>query len=161
VFIFVDADTFVPESTVRSALAELAGGAIGGGCRVQVSDSIPWWGWLYIKAFLMVWRPLKLAAGCFVFARRDAFEAVGGFDERYFASEEIWLSKALKQQGRFIVLPESVYTSGRKARMYGLGEVMRLSVELMLKGPRAWQSRDGLDMWYDGRRESQHNESRG
>ena len=160
-FIFVDADTFVPESTIRGALAELSGGAVGGGCAVEIADHIPCWGWLYIKAFLMVWKPLKLAAGCFLFVRRESFEAVGGFDERYFASEEIWLSKALKQQGRFVILRECAYTSGRKARMYRFGEVMRLSIELLLKGPRAWQSRTGLDMWYDGRREEPISKNRG
>ena len=37
-------------------------------------------------------------------SRRDAFERVGGFDERYFASEEIHLSRAVKKHGRFVIL---------------------------------------------------------
>src|SRR6185436_3965835 len=55
------------------------------------------------------------APGCFIFAERTAFERAGGFDERYFASEEIHLSRALKRLGPFVLLREPVVTSARKA----------------------------------------------
>ena len=37
---------------------------------------------------------LKWAAGCFIYARRPAFETVGGFDETLYAGEEIVLPQA-------------------------------------------------------------------
>ena len=41
--------------------------------------------WVHWTAPIVVFlfRHIKWAAGCFLFARRDVFEKVGGFDERY------------------------------------------------------------------------------
>lgn len=153
VFIFVDADTILPDETLRAALRELKSGAVGGGCDVKMDGDLPLLGRMYMKIFMLIWRPLRYAAGCFVFCTREAFEAVGGFDEKFFASEEIWISKALKQQGRFVVLREAVITSGRKVRMYPRLQLFGIAVRLLWKGPKGWQRREGLELWYDGRRE--------
>lgn len=152
-FIFVDADTIVPEPTLFRALHELDEGAVGGGCIPRMADEIPLLGRIYLWAFLAVWIPMQLAAGCFVFCRRDAFEAIGGFDERFFASEEVWLSKALKQRGPFVILHDPVWTSGRKMRLHTPFQLVRLAIRLLWQGPKSWQKREGLDLWYDGRRE--------
>jgi hypothetical protein len=92
-----------------------------------------------------------------VFARRDAFEAVGGFDERWFAGEEYWLSRALKARGRFAFLREEVVTSARKQRAgLGLGMLLRMMglTAMFLAGyRRPLRSRDRLGFWYDGERE--------
>lgn len=154
VFIFVDADTLVPPEVLAAALEALDGGAVGGGSEVWMDGKLPFFGKLFVKAFIVVWRPMKLAAGCFIFARRADFEAVGGFDERYFASEEIWLSKALKERGKFVIVRERVVTSGRKLRMHSTSHLAKLAIQLLWKRDRAWMRREGLDMWYDGRREA-------
>lgn len=153
VFIFVDADTLLPECTLLSALEALDGGAVGGGSSVVMDELATFLGKVYFQIFLMIWRPMRLAAGCFVFARRDAYEAVGGFDELYFASEEVWLSKALKTQGRFVIVPEPVITSARKTRMYSHGRLFLIAFKLLIQGPKSCQRREGLDLWYDGQRE--------
>jgi hypothetical protein len=44
--------------------------------------------------------------------------AVGGFDEAFFGAEEIVISRALRNHGRFVVLKEAVTTSGRKLRTH-------------------------------------------
>jgi hypothetical protein len=100
-----------------------------------------------------IFRALGIACGCFLFCTRGAFDAAGGFDETLFASEEITMSRALKRQGRFVVLRESVTTSGRKLRMYSGKDVLRLFGSLLLAGPKALRSRDALEVWYGGRRE--------
>ena len=73
-------------------------------------------------AWLM--RTAGWAAGCFMFVRTDVFRRVGGFDERYFASEEIHLSRALKKHGRLVILRDKVITSGRKGRLFTGREVL-------------------------------------
>ena len=88
-FVFVDADTLVPEPTLRAALEALDRGAVGGGAAVEVDADIPFLAKLYFAVFNALWKPMKFAAGCFLFAKRADFEAVRGFDERYYASEEI------------------------------------------------------------------------
>ncbi len=154
-FIFVDADTIVPARTLRAALAALKRGAAGGGSATRFDGKIP----LYARAMLPLcvgaFRILRLAAGCFVFCCRDAFEAVGGFDENLFASEEVAFSQAVKKHGPFVVLREHVITSGRKLRQYRATEILGLLFRLTLQGPRrGCGKREGLELWYEGRRES-------
>jgi hypothetical protein len=89
-----------------------------------------------------------------VFARREAFEAVGGFDERYFASEEIHLRLALGKRGRFAMVPHPVLSSGRKLRLFSAGHVAWQMLRFGLRGFATVRRREGLDLWYDGRREA-------
>jgi hypothetical protein len=94
----------------------------------------------------------RLAAGCFVFCTRQAFEATGGFDESLYASEEITFSNALKRHGKFVILRHAVTTSGRKVRDYSGWEMLRILLRLALRGPKAVRSRHGLEIWYEERR---------
>ena len=57
-----------------------------------------------------------LPSGTFLFCTRSAFQATGGFNEKYYAAEEVAFVAALKLQGRFVILSETVITSGRKFR---------------------------------------------
>ena len=78
----------------------------------------PAWGPPLFAVAGWLMRTAGWAAGCFMFVRADVFRRVGGFDERYFASEEIHLSRAVKKHGRFVILRERVITSGRKGRLF-------------------------------------------
>ena len=98
--IFVDADTVVNAEVIRSANWALDHGAVGGGATPVFDSQAPRWGPPMIRAVVVFMRWFRLAAGCFVFVRRDAFDAVGGFDERHFAGEEVMLSWALRRHGR-------------------------------------------------------------
>jgi glycosyltransferase involved in cell wall biosynthesis len=155
--VFVDADTWLPETVLRHALLELDAGAVGGGSRVAFDGRGHPLAEGFFEAFKVLWYSQELAAGCFLFARRDAFEAAGGFDERWFAGEEYWLSRALKARGRFAFLREEVVSSARKQRAgHGIGMLARLLglTLLFFAGVRRpLQSRKHLGFWYDGARE--------
>ena len=151
VFIFVDADTHVPVETLRQTVAALKSGAVGGGAHFRFGSG-PVWTHMLGDAVQAVMGALSWAAGCYLFAKREDFEAVGGFDERYYASEELVLSQALKQRGRMVIVPEPVVTSGRKAHLHGPGELFRLVFNYAREGKRTLQRREGLHFWYDGRR---------
>lgn len=123
--VFVDADTTVPPALLQAAINNLESGlCCGGGATVTAETNIP----LAVKAVLNYWnllsRSFRWAAGCFVYCHRDDFEASGGFSENVYASEEIWLSIALKREGRkskrkfHIVNEPKVITSGRKLHWY-------------------------------------------
>jgi GT2 family glycosyltransferase len=99
-----------------------------------------------------LYRILSLASGCFLFCTREAFQAVGGFDERLFAAEEGAMSRALRRQGRFVVLREFVITSGRKLRAHSARETLGLLFKLAFTGPESARRREGLDIWYGERR---------
>ncbi|HEV8096530.1 MAG TPA: glycosyltransferase [Burkholderiales bacterium] len=153
--VFVDADTLVPEQTLRGMLAALAAGAIAGGARVRF-DSHGIGAWTRALGEIGCWAVFHLgfAGGCFLFARRAAFEAAGGFDERYFASEEIHMKLALGRVGRFAMVPAAVITSGRKLRLFTGGQILRQMLWLAMRGLAAVRRREGLDFWYNGRRET-------
>lgn len=150
---FVDADTLVPAEVVRAALAALDGGAVGGGSAVRFDATAPGWGRFLLALLVRSFRAARLAAGCFVFCRRLEFEAVGGFDESLYASEEIPFSRALGRRGRFVVVREAVITSGRKFRMHRGFVHLRTFCGLILAPRRGVRSRRRLGLWYDGARE--------
>jgi glycosyltransferase involved in cell wall biosynthesis len=150
--LFVDADTLVDGAAVAAAVAALDAGAVGGGATIAFDGRVPFWARLLVPIAAWSFRRARLAGGSFFFCRRDAFEAVGGFDERYFASEEIWLARALKGHGEFVVLRERVVTSARKVRAYGGTRHLADFLRLLFGGGRALQRREGLDLWYEDRR---------
>ena len=151
-FVFVDADTLINPEVVLRAVEAVARGAVGGGATVRFEGQVP----LYAKVVLplLTWsmRRARLAAGCFVFCTRPAFEAAGGFDERLFGAEEIALSVALKRLGTFVILREAVLTSGRKLRTYSGFEVLGIMLRGLLSGGKMLTRRDQMGLWYDPRR---------
>ncbi|OHE83102.1 MAG: glycosyl transferase family 2 [Lysobacterales bacterium RIFOXYD1_FULL_69_11] len=151
--VFVDADTRVDTALLRAALSALEAGAVGGGATVALRGPLAWHVRAGLAASNWLLRRMRAAAGCFVFCRRDAFEAVGGFDERWFAGEDVALSRALATQGRFVVLRERVSTSARKLRSHPLREHLWLLLRFAVRGRRLLRSRDALGLWYGGRRD--------
>ena len=150
--IFVDADTQVNAEVVRGALWSLDHGAVGGGAAVRFDDDAPRYARWMLKWVLMQMGWFRMAAGCFFFARRDAFDAVGGFDERHFAGEEIMLSWALRRHGRMEILPEHVVTSARKFRSRSFWNTTWITLRLFARGFGGARSREHTSFWYDGKR---------
>jgi len=159
IFIFVDADTFISPGHVAGVRAALAAGYAGGGARMTTDGPVPLWGRVFVHVFsAFYFTAANLGAGAFLFTTRKNFEAVGGFDKRLFAGEEVFFSQALKKLGRFRLLADPVVTSGRKLRMHSARHILGRSVGLILRGKRGVKSRDKLDLWYDGRRETRARE---
>jgi glycosyltransferase involved in cell wall biosynthesis len=155
VLFFVDADTLISPEHVTAALEALAAGCVGGGARVIPEGYVPRWGRLFVQVFsFFYFTTAKLGAGAFLFTTRGNFEAIGGFDEQFFAGEEVFFSLALKKRGPFKLLRRPIVTSGRKLRMYSARHILRLSFVLIAGGKRMAQSRDKLDIWYDAKRET-------
>jgi glycosyltransferase involved in cell wall biosynthesis len=154
VLFFVDADTQLPEETLRASLAAIERGAVGGGASVAFTEPVQLYVRLAVNLFSFFYmRLLGWAAGCFLFVRREIFDAAGGFDETLYACEEIGLSLSLKRQGRFVVLDEGVTTSSRKIRMYSSWRIVPLLVRFAIHGPAIFRQRLGLEWWYEGKRE--------
>jgi glycosyltransferase involved in cell wall biosynthesis len=151
-FVFIDADTVVTGAAVAAAVEALRRGAVGGGCAFRFDGRLPLYGRLMAAVAVPLYRALGLASGCFLFCTRAAFHAAGGFDEGLFGAEEAAMSRALRRQGRFVVLREFVTTSGRKLRAHSGREVLAILARLALAGPRAVRRREGLDIWYGERR---------
>jgi glycosyltransferase involved in cell wall biosynthesis len=152
---FLDADTKLPAQTLQAALEALNSGAVGGGARVRFECRLPWNQQLLADVFTWYWHDWhQWAAGCNIFVDRKAFEAVGGFDTSYFAAEERYLSDALKTQGRFVILPQPVFTSARKLRIYSTRHLLKVAIKALVLKRGQLKSRDGLEILYDAPRES-------
>jgi glycosyltransferase involved in cell wall biosynthesis len=150
--VFVDADTRVDEAVVGAAMAAMDAGAVGGGAGAVFDEGAPYYARRMMWWVLGFMRLFRLAAGCFLFCRRDALEAAGGWDERHFAGEEIMLSLALHRQGRFVILRERVVTSPRKFTSRSFGETLWLTLKLLAQGMWGVRRRESTQFWYDGRR---------
>jgi len=153
IFIFVDADTRIGPKHVRGALDALENGFAGGGSRLDFDGGIPPWGKVVFQLFSILYFGLNLVCRLLLFTKRENFLAVGGFDEVYFAGEEVFFTVAVKRLGKFTVLREPAITSGRKLRMYSVWKVLGGLFSVLFGGPRGVMSRKKLDMWYGGARE--------
>jgi glycosyltransferase involved in cell wall biosynthesis len=152
ILVFVDADTIVNTRTLAATLHALDRGAVAGGAAIRLDGRVPWHGRLLVLIVGAGMRMGRLAAGCYLFSTRAAFDAAGGFDERLFATEEIALSRALRRHGRVVILWEAVETSGRKLRTHSGWEILRVMSALAAFGFGAVRSRQHLDIWYGARR---------
>lgn len=151
--IFVDADTTPSAELLQAALDALAEpGCVGGGAVVELDPPMGWLTTRLAGCWNLLSRVLGYPAGCFVFCRKDAFDAVDGFSEAVYASEEIWLARRLQRWGRskrpkmrmrILFLP--IVTSSRKMdngpKMYGM-------LLLMLIFPFAVRFKGLCGYWY-------------
>jgi glycosyltransferase involved in cell wall biosynthesis len=150
--LFVDADTTVNLAVLRAAVRAMRKGAVGGGCAFRFDGPIPFYARILAAVAVPLYGALRLASGCFLFCTRSAFQTVGGFDEELYGAEEAALSRKLARQGRFVILRETVTTSGRKLRAYSAAEVLGLLARLACTGPQMVRQRQGMDLWYGERR---------
>ncbi len=151
VLVFVDADTVVPGATLTAALAALRGGAAGGGARLRFDGRIPLYARPGVAVTLSTLRLLNVTAGCFMYCTRRVFDAIGGFDERLFAAEELAFSRGVKREGPLVLVHPAVVTSARKFRTHSARELVRMSMATLHVGRRLG-SREHLALWYGDRR---------
>ncbi|WP_115513995.1 MULTISPECIES: glycosyltransferase [Xanthomonas] len=150
--LFLDADTLINPQVVGAALAALEAGAVGGGAQVHLQGDRMWFERAAQAAFGWFFRVAGIAPGCFLFCTRAAFVSAGGFDTRYYAGEDVALSRALARCGRFVILRQTVHTSDRKLRSFSKREHLGLLLRFLWRGRRMLQTRDALGFWYQRRR---------
>jgi len=84
-----------------------------------------------------------------MFCQREIFEVFGGFDENFFAAEELFFSRSVSRRGRFKVLRQPVVTSARKLEAYTTLELMRFVTLPIIRPATLLKSRLGLEILYD------------
>ena len=153
--IFLDADTILSTALLQKALNNLSGGACcGGGCKVVYEGELPG----IARVATEFWNRLSvgfgMAAGCFVYCLKEAFDAVGGFSRKLYASEEIWLSWNLRAWGKQrhmdfrIISDPPLITSSRKLKWFSpLGMFGMLMVFSFF--PFAVRYRPLCRLWYE------------
>ncbi len=149
--IFVDADTIVSPRLLSETLRVLdSGRCCGGGALIVFSRPAPGaWG---ARFWDTISRLCQWAAGGYLFCLREAFRDVGGFDECFYASEELHMSQALKHWGwrrgqRLVILDGPAVTSPRKLEWFSRREIFE-HVLAMVSHP-SLKSRGACTMWYE------------
>ena len=152
--VFVDADTRIEAAQLTTALQLLReGGCVGGGAVVRFEGETGVVGRLAIGLWERISVLTRTAAGSFFFCRREAFQAVGGFDLRLYAAEEVLLSRRLKKWGRakgqkFVIISDPpVLTSARKLRWYSNAQIIGWILFMVLM-PFAIRSPRLCGFWY-------------
>ena len=166
--VFVDADSYPPVELFRDVVEQIQGGrCAAGGATVALEQGGPhdaggappnaalraivgWWN--------LVSRTFTWGAGSFIFCETALFRAVGGFNESFYAAEEIDLFRRLKRATRrtnrtvVILHRHPLPTSARKAHLYSFRDALRFYTRIVLTAGRSLRNREGAFVWYDGRR---------
>jgi glycosyltransferase involved in cell wall biosynthesis len=153
--IFVDADTRIEAALLTDALGLLCSGrCAGGGAVIRFEGTSTMVGRGAIRLWNWISRLTRNAAGSFFFCRQDAFKAVGGFDTKLYAAEELRLSHLLRKWSRargqsFTILTDPpAATSARKLHWYTSPAILGL-ILLMVCMPFAVRSRRLCGYWYN------------
>ena len=152
--IFVDGDTRISEALLEKTLAALESGEFcGGGTIPEFDGNLSFWGRRGVKTWTFLSKTFKWACGAYVFCSREAFLETGGFDERYYAAEEVYFSKALRTWGRkrkqaFVILDDPIITSSRKLEWYSTWEIVRMLLSMFLHFKPLQKRRACHKMWY-------------
>jgi glycosyltransferase involved in cell wall biosynthesis len=156
--LFIDADSKPSAELFKEVAMQIElGRCLAGGCTVKLDGDYFWanrgvglWNWIS--------RTMSWMAGSFIFCEAAAFRKVGGFNNELFASEELDLSKRLKQlaieSGKKIVILDQhpLLTSARKIHLYTLREHIWFLTRTVLTWGGTLNRRESCPTWYDGRR---------
>jgi glycosyltransferase involved in cell wall biosynthesis len=147
IFFFVDADTQINAEAVKAGVEALRSGAAGGGCVFEFDSRLAFWARALHRMGVTAGRLIRWVGGCFLFCTRDTYHAMGGFNERLYACEDVAFCQAVKKIGRFVVPKPTVITSARKLGVVGPWEVLAILMTIALRR----ESKMLLDFLY-GRR---------
>ena len=157
-FLFVDADSRPSRKLFADAANAMGlGRYIGGGCTVRLDEHY-FIASLFVFAWNTVSRICRWAAGSFVLCEAGAFRAIGGFNEAFYASEEIDFSRRLKheakQRGKRLVIlhRHPLVTSARKIHLYSPWDYARFMAKSVVTLGATTRAREACPIWYDGRR---------
>ncbi|HVU08047.1 MAG TPA: glycosyltransferase [Verrucomicrobiae bacterium] len=156
--IFVDADSR-PGAELFTDVAEQikSGHCLAGGVTIRLDEHF-FVADLITRFWNFLSRSRKLLAGSFIFCETAAFRKINGFSHELFVTEELELSRRLKQLARatgkkIVVLNRHpLVTSARKMKLYSGREYLRFFARFIFQRRRALTSRETAHLWYDGRR---------
>lgn len=146
VLLFVHADTLLPPGAGAAVVAALGSGAIFGGFRVRFLERTPGLRW---TEFAINFRTRLTGAPWgdqAQFTSREAFFASGQYMD-YPIMEDYELAVRMKRQGRTVLLPLHVTTSGRRFLEKGLVRTTVLNWLIII----CWRlgvSPERLARWY-------------
>jgi glycosyltransferase involved in cell wall biosynthesis len=154
ILVFVDADTLVPPALFQEMIKRMTDEkCFGGAVSVAYGDFKRRW----MKFYILGWRfweaVFHTRQGATQFCRREAFSALGGYDENIYMGEDVefhWrlakLAKAKKGYVSFINNPK-VMTSTRRFDKMSWAKTLLLTNPLFIAF--TWRRRRFWKDWYE------------
>ncbi|MBC8201104.1 MAG: glycosyltransferase [Planctomycetes bacterium] len=149
ILIFVDADTIVTPIVVAETVDAIQNGAVAGGSFPTFEGQIPLLAKILTPILRLLFRILRVAAGAYMFCTPESFVGAGAFDPKFFAAEEVHLSKKLHAFGKYKTIKARVVTSGRKFRTHSSFEILTTLFLVSIPVIRNLKKRKNL--WYGPR----------
>lgn len=156
--IFIDADTKLNSKVLKETLQNFESGKTGAGGAIMVldQDNLSWMSKALSTCLVCVWnyisRIFKTPAGAYVYCLRNAWKDVGGFDERFYVTEEGWFGLKLNSWCKcrnlkfHIISSHPVTTSSRKLQWYSTWQTIKQAKLLLM--PWKTMNRKHCDVWY-------------
>jgi glycosyltransferase involved in cell wall biosynthesis len=152
--IFLDADTLISAELLGKAVDNMRSGKIcGGGTLIKFDSEIPSYGNFLLKTFTWLSLKFKMAAGCFVYSLKNAFDETGGFSRNVYAGEELLFSRNIRRWGKrhsmdFVIIEgPGIKTSSRKLEWHSPWKILWFTLFIGLF-PIALRSRKMCSFWY-------------
>lgn len=152
--VFLDADTTLTEDLLQAGLDAIAcNNKVGGGVILAMDQPAQGAALWVLNFWNAISKRFRLAAGSFIYCRRDAFEAIGGFDTAVYAGEELLLTRQLKRWGKKhgysfqVISDKKIITSARKLQWYSTKQLLWQFMLLLIPG--ALYSKRLCKTWYD------------
>jgi glycosyltransferase involved in cell wall biosynthesis len=153
VLVFIDADACFPAELLPRIADTMADPGCLGGAADPRYHPRKWSVRVYLGMWRLLARALKMSQGAVQFCRADVFEAVGGYDERYFIGEDVdfvWRLRAeARRRGAAVEVPIDVAVS-QSARRFDRWPLWRtllftnpLFILLLRRRASAWAG------WYE------------
>ena len=151
---WIDADTVVPEHLFERITAVMSDTAcLGGAVEVLYGEGMSSWTRAYIGFCHVVGRLTRLRQGAAQFCRREAFDALDGYDRTIWVGEDVEFQQRLdrlaRERGARTVFIDDlpVTTSPRRFARFGLIKTMFYTHPLVVF--LTWRRRATWKSWYD------------
>ena len=152
---FVDADTFISPQLLAGGTTSTRQWRSRRRRSCALEPPVPLYARLLVFFFSIFMRIAGLSGGAFMFCTRDAFNAVGGFDERLYAAKTPRCRTALKREGPL----RPAVDAGTHIRSCGRGRTSGLAMmwfflSMAFVPLRKLRRRSSVEkMWYESDRE--------
>ena len=152
--VFIDADSWPSKYLINLLLKQInSDNSIAGSSLVQFVSSPLWWRATW--KFSNISMPLLhlTPTGAFMFCKRSAFNAVGGFNEDIFVLEDLDFSYKMHKYSKsydkkFTVIKEPIYTSSRRSNNLKPKDFVKIAVNLSTKGKSSLKDKSRFQQWY-------------
>lgn len=130
VLYFLHADSFPPKNFSEYIVTSMNRGINGGCFRLQFDDC-HWF--LRTAAWFTRFKSGLIRFGDqSLFIKKELFDQLGGFNEKYAIMEDQDLARRIKRKGKFKVIPAYITTSSRKFRENGPYRLMGIFLYLYI-----------------------------